>query len=98
MGEPKQQVDEKSSLPPLGDETLWMKVCDPVDELRPDNKVQRRNKMQHQRWAASEKHCIRLPHRAKCRLHQHQVRNDSPDESLYQPLFFIGGARYSDHL
>ena len=75
-----------------------MKVRDPVDELCPDEQVQRRNEMQHQWWAAGEQHRIRPPHGAKCCLHEQEIRNDGPDEPLRQPLFFIGRATHSDYL
>src|SRR5215831_1351125 len=90
--EPQQQAKNETAVFALGYEAFRMKVCNAVDEMLPEQEIERRDEMQHQRRAAGKENRIRLPHRPKCSAQQEDVGDNRPDEPCYELLFLIGMA------
>ena len=76
LREPQQQAKKTARASALGDQALRMEIRDAIDELLPEQEIERRNEMQHQRRTAGKEDRIRPPHRCKRGAQQQQVRDD----------------------
>ena len=65
LRETQQQAKNQSAASALGDQALRMKVRDAIDELLPEQEIEWRDEMHHQRRTAGKEHRIRPPHRAE---------------------------------
>src|SRR5262249_10175908 len=96
--EPQQQAKNETAVFALGYEAFRMKVCNAVDEMLPEQEIERRDEMQHQRRAAGKENRIRLPHGPKCSAQQEDVGDNRPGKPCHELLFLISMAMDTKHL
>src|SRR6516165_8047127 len=68
--ESEEQAKNEAAASPLGYQTLRMKVRNPIDEALPEQEIEWRDKMYHQRRAAGKEHRIRPPNLLEGRAEQ----------------------------
>ena len=82
----------------FGNEALRMEVSDPVNEIFSQQNIERRNEMQHQRWAAGKEEGIGAPHRCKRGAQQQQIGKNGPGQARQKLLFLVGPPVDADDL
>src|SRR6266545_7529876 len=91
-------MKNRAAPTPLSDGTLGMKIRDAIDELLPEQEIEWRDEMHHQRRTASKENRIGPPHGTESCGEQQHVRDHRPDQSRHEFLFLVSVAMDTNHL